>query len=92
MSVGAGFESLRFCLTASFRPVLHAYGKRDSFSASCFSCHVCHLMPCLPAMMDSYPSRIISPRKLYLQETDLVLVSHHSHRMVTNVASFHLPL
>lgn len=87
MSVGAGFESLRFCLTASSPSVLYAYGKGGAFSASCSSCCVCHLLPCLPAMMDSHPSRIASPNKLYLQETDLVVVSHHSHRMVTNVAS-----
>lgn len=87
MSVGAGFDSLRFCLTASSPSVLHAYGKGGVFSASCSSCRVCHLLPCLLAMMDSYPSRIASPNKLYLQETDLVVVSHHSHRMVTNVAS-----
>lgn len=92
MSVGAGLESLRFSLPASFPPVLHAYGKGGALSASCSSRQVCHLLPCLPAMMDPYPSRLVSPHKLYLQDTNLIMASHHSHRMVMNVAGFHLSL
>lgn len=52
-------------------------------SASCFGCHSC-LLPCLPAMMDSYSLGPINPSNCSFCKVALAMVFYYSNRKTTS--------
>lgn len=66
MSLEVGSETLKEPHTvSSARSLFRPCGSRCGPSAFCPGHHAYRLLSCLPAMMDSSPSRTISPNKLF---------------------------